>query len=100
MPDSSREQIVKGDSEETMMLLDADIHQRWADDETIVQYLPERYQDDGIVAPELLYRNPGGFLKQDQTPENGNKPGSDLEKIIKDHVEQYDIDYAMFTGNS
>ena len=100
MPNDSQGMIVESDSEKEMMLLDADVHQRWTDDEEIIQHLPKRYQDDGIVVPELLYRNPGGFLKQDETPESGGKPSSDLEKIVTDHVEKHDIDYAMFTGNS
>lgn len=100
MPRSNQGQVVETESEESMMLLDADVHQRWADEKEIIQYLPERYRDSGIVVPELLYQNPGGFLKQDEEPENGGAPASDLEKIVTDHVEKHDIDYAMFTGNS
>ncbi|WP_436348127.1 amidohydrolase family protein [Natronorubrum sp. FCH18a] len=89
-----------GQRDQQLSLLDADVHQRWADDEEIVQYLPERYKDDGLVLPALLYRNPGEFLRQDEITEDGGKPGSDLEKIVTDHLDKYDIDYAMLTGNS
>jgi len=87
-------------SESELTLVDADVHQRWADDEAIAQYLPDRYRDDGLVLPELLYRNPGEFLRQDEKTEDGNKPGTDLQKICDDHLDKHDIDYAMLTGNS
>ncbi|OYR51812.1 amidohydrolase, partial [Halorubrum sp. E3] len=87
-------------SESELTLVDADVHQRWADDEAIAQYLPDRYRDDGLVLPELLYRNPGEFLRQDEKTEDGNKPGTDIQKICDDHLDKHDIDYAMLTGNS
>ena len=86
------------DSELT--LIDADVHQRWADESEVVQYLPERYRDDGLVLPTLLYRNPGGYFRDDEFTDDGGTPGSDLEKIVDDHLDRYGIDYAMFTGNS
>jgi len=85
---------------ELTLLIGADVHQRWADDEAIAQYLPDRYRDDGLVLPELLYRNPGEFLRQDEKTDDGNKPGTDHQKICDDHLDKHDIDYAMLTGNS
>jgi len=87
-------------SKSELTLVDADVHQRWADDEAIAQYLPDRYRDDGLVLPELLYRNPGEFLRQDEKTDDGNKPGTDHQKICDDHLDKHDIDYAMLTGNS
>ncbi|WP_121823559.1 amidohydrolase family protein [Halostella salina] len=87
-------------SSNEISLVDADIHQRWADDEEITQYLPPRYKDDGIVAPTLLYRNPGGFFRQEDVADDGTKPGTDLEKLASTHLDENNIDYGMLTGNS
>ncbi len=87
-------------SESELSLIDCDIHQRWKDEDEFIQYLPEQYKRDGIVTPTLLYRNPGGFLRLDEVTDDGGKPGSDLQKIADDHLDEYDIDYAILTGNS
>lgn len=100
MSQQAQEQDSDVPSEAGLSLVDADIHQRWADDQAIIKYLPDRYKDDGLVLPELLYRNPGEFLRQDEVTETGDKPGTDLEKIADEHLDEFDIDYAMLTGNS
>ena len=86
--------------EESYSLIDADIHNRWYDDEQVTKYLPKRYQKYGIVAPTLLYRNPGGFFRQEDVADNGTKPAADLEQLASEHFDANNIDYGMFTGNS
>ena len=89
-----------GAAEESYSLIDADIHNRWYDDEQVTKYLPKRYQKYGIVAPTLLYRNPGGFFRQEDVADDGTKPAADLEQLASEHFDANNIDYGMFTGNS
>lgn len=81
-------------------LIDCDIHQRWKDEEEVIQYLPDRYKDRGLQSPAILYDNVAEFSRRDAIPDDGGKPGSDLGKMKSHHLNEYDVDYAILTGNS
>lgn len=81
-------------------LIDCDIHQRWQDESEVIQYLPDRYKDRGIQSPAMLYDNVAEFSRRDAIPDDGGKPGSDIEKMRNHHLNEYGVDYAILTGNS
>ena len=94
----SRRNFDKTDGETS--LVDCDIHQRWKDEQEVIQYLPDRYKDRGIQSPEILYDNVAEFSRRDAIPDDGNRPGSDLEKMKNHHLNEYGVDYAILTGDS
>lgn len=93
----------KGTSESKLSVIDCDLHQGYRSREEIAKYLPDRYDYRGINLPTLSYANPGGLAREDSLPDDTNDfeyAGSSYQKIKENHLDKYDIDYAVLTGHS
>ncbi|ODR83387.1 amidohydrolase [Haladaptatus sp. W1] len=93
-------------AEDNYLLIDCDVHNRWADDKVVTERLPEYYRvgdgyagHQGIISPSFLYQNHGGFAQEEVRAEE-EVPGSDLDRIREKHLDEYGIDFAVLTGNS
>ena len=101
MPQNTETNGTAGDGVgRTASLVDCDIHQRWKSPEEIIQYLPPRHRERGVTAPEMLYHNTAGFGREDAIPSDGSDAGSDVALMREQHLEEFDVDYAVLTGNS
>ena len=78
--------------------IDTDIHNAFPD---LLPYLPrvwrDRWSATGMGAG-WNYSNPRGVSRRDVTPPNGAAPASDPLLLIRDHLDRYDLDYAVLTG--
>ncbi len=81
-------------------LIDTDVHNMLGD---LTPYLPrvwqDRWQQVGF-GTGANWSNPRGVHRHDVTPPDGGPPGSDPLFLISDHLDRYDIDYAILTGPS
>jgi uncharacterized protein len=81
------------------MLIDTDVHNDFGD---ITPYLPrvwhERWRRVGTGAGAVHEGNPRGVLRRDAQPPGGGPPASDPVFLLADHLDRYDIDYAILTG--
>jgi predicted TIM-barrel fold metal-dependent hydrolase len=82
----------------SLSLVDTDIHQSWKDEDELVAYLPDHWQDRGIDVPESHWHQPVGYLRDDAHPPNGGLPGSDPEYLIEQHMDEFGVDYGVLTG--
>jgi predicted TIM-barrel fold metal-dependent hydrolase len=87
------------DEDESLSLVDTDVHQTYRREEEIAQYLPPRYENTGVELPGRLYNNPNGVLRGDAAPDDGGQPGSTVENIRAYLLDEYDIDYGILTGD-
>jgi uncharacterized protein len=81
------------------MLIDADVHNEFGD---LTDYLPRVWHDHwrriGTGAGAVHEGNPRGVLRRDAVPPDGGLPASDPAFLVADHLDRYDIDYAILTG--
>src|SRR5215213_1217863 len=81
------------------MLIDTDVHNDFGD---IADYLPrvwrDRWKRVGSGAGSVHEGNPRGVLRRDAQPPDGGPPASDPVFVLTDHLDRYDIDYAVLTG--
>lgn len=79
-------------------IVDTDVHNSLTD---VGEYLPAawraRWEGSGYSVGGL-YHHPRGVPRRDATPPNGGAPASDPKFLIEDHLDRYDIDYAILTG--
>ncbi len=79
-------------------VVDTDVHNSLTG---VVDYLPAawraRWQTSGYDLGGL-YHNPRGVPRRDATPPGGGAPASDPEFLITDHLDRFEIDYAILTG--
>jgi predicted TIM-barrel fold metal-dependent hydrolase len=80
--------------------VDCDIHQTWASPDEVAAYLPDRYRDRGIGVPEILYKNPTGWYRDETVPGDGRPPASSVEELRRHHLDATGIEYGVLTGNS
>lgn len=79
-------------------LVDTDVHQSLPD---LAPYLPPVWRDRWTttgLGTTTGYANPRGVLRRDTIPPNGGLPASDPLFVVSDHLDRYDIDYAVLTG--
>ena len=85
-------------SDRTVRLIDTDVHQSLPG---LHEHLPSpwraRWTAIGLGAGSG-YLNPRGVLRRDTVPPNGGVPASDPGFLVRDHLDRYDIDYAVLTG--
>jgi uncharacterized protein len=85
-------------------VIDCDVHQNLTSIHDLLPYLPEVYREHvlhggyaGIDFPQYPWTHPEGFWRRDAFPENG-PPGSDYELMRRQLLDEYEIDYAVLTG--
>lgn len=81
------------------LLIDTDVHNSFGD---ITAYLPrvwhDRWRRGGVGVGPIHEGNPRGVGRRDARPPRGGAPASDPEFLVTDHLDKYDIDYAILTG--
>jgi len=87
-----------------MPLIDCDVHNAFADMRGELRpFLPRLWQDfadrHGIAVPPAGYVSPVGVQREDARPPGGGIAGSDPAYLLKDHLERYQIDYAILSGS-
>lgn len=88
------------ESGEAPTLIDCDVHQSWASEAEIRRHLPPEFDRYGVNLPNLLYNNPGGVMREDAAPAEGELPGTTPENVAAEHLDPYGIDYAVLTGHA
>jgi predicted TIM-barrel fold metal-dependent hydrolase len=95
-----------GDAESGLSLVDCDLHQSYATDDELVEYLPERYKSRGVVIPELLSRHESSSSRPDSfrgdESATGGYNSADVyagssKEGVKNHLDENGIDYAFLT---
>lgn len=81
-------------------IIDADVHQAWADPSDMTKYLPEYFPKNNFGTVGSPWQSPIGVLRGDAITPEGGRPGSSPEYLIRHHIEPFGIDYAVLTGNS
>jgi predicted TIM-barrel fold metal-dependent hydrolase len=79
-------------------IFDADLHHHYPSWAAILPYLPEQ-----IPAPYFggnPMAGPTGFFREDTTPPRGGLPASDPDFVIEQHLDRYDIEYAILNCGS
>ncbi len=83
-------------------LIDVDVHNELRSDRDLLPYLPEpwhsRVAAGGIGIPHSGYYSPVGTLRKDSVPPGGGIPGSDPEFMVKQLIEEHNVEYAVLTG--
>jgi uncharacterized protein len=86
-------------------MIDCDVHQNLTSINDLLDYLPEVYRERvlhggyaGIDFPSYPWTHPEGFWRRDAFPEDGRPPGSDYDLLRRQLLDEYDIDYAILTG--
>ncbi|SFJ81320.1 amidohydrolase family protein [Amycolatopsis sacchari] len=80
----------------TNLLIDTDVHPHLGD---LSAYLPrvwgERWKRIAMGVGAAHEGNPRGVPRRDAWTPDGRLPGSDPEFMVTDHLDRYDIDYAI-----
>ncbi|QDP95358.1 amidohydrolase [Microlunatus elymi] len=79
-------------------LIDTDVHQALPH---LHDRLPPPWRDRWVavgLGAGTGYLNPRGVLRSDTLPPAGGDPASDPAFLLQDHLDRYDIDYAILTG--
>ena len=83
----------------TYRIFDADLHHQYPSHEALAVYLPEGspppYYGGGTGIP-----NPRGAYRMDAIPPGGGVEGSDPAFVVSDHLDRYDIEYAVLNPGS
>lgn len=93
---SSRASDVDGARE--ISLVDCDVHPRPRDEADLIPYLPKHLQAQGVFHPTGYWSSPVGVEREDARPDDGGPPGSDPETVREQHLDAFDVDYAVLTG--
>jgi predicted TIM-barrel fold metal-dependent hydrolase len=85
-------------------LIDADVHNGLEHARELLPFLPKYWQEEvrtrGLNLPHAGYVSPVGVLREDARPDDSDgAPGSSPAFMVKDHLDRYDIDYAVLTGS-
>ena len=82
------------------LIIDTDVHNAIGD---LTPYLPKvwhsQWKGSGVGIGGMGYFSPVGVSRRDAVPPRGGAPGSDPEFLISDHMDRFDIDYAILTGS-
>jgi len=83
----------------TFRIFDADLHHQFPSGAAIAKYLPEQtttpYYSAGRAVPHV-----DGAFRLDSLPPHGGVPGSDPQFVVTDHLDRYDIEYALLSCGS
>ncbi len=85
-------------TEDSVRLIDTDVHQSlpWLHERLAAPWR-DRWAAVGLGAG-TGYVNPRGVLRRDTTPPAGGIPAGDPGFLLRDHLDRFDIDYAILTG--
>ncbi len=87
----------------SLKLIDADVHNAVAKGSDLLPFLPKYWSYlAGIPRfgiPGHSWHSPTGVFRTDATPPGGGVPGSDPAFTVTDHLDRYQIDYAILTGS-
>jgi uncharacterized protein len=90
--------------EKELEIIDCDVHVRWQAAEELAPYLAEPFRSYLRAGrrPYIYngYFSPIGVRRRDALPPAGGSPGSDPQFTITDHVQRYDLAYAVLMGES
>ncbi|MEU8606951.1 amidohydrolase family protein [Actinoplanes sp. NPDC048791] len=101
--------VLSGPSEETVAkkrtgtLIDTDVHEMIGGAE-FLDYIDEpfrsRIHPDNWMGISIPYSWPttGGLARPDAIPQSGLRAGSDYRLMREQHLDAYDVDYAVLTG--
>ncbi|HYN96771.1 MAG TPA: amidohydrolase family protein [Pilimelia sp.] len=85
-------------------LIDADVHEMIGDPLVFLMHVEEPYRSrlhqDNWKGVSLPYSWPttGGLARPDAIPANGRRAGSDYDLMRRQHLDAYDVSYAVLTG--
>ena len=86
-------------------MIDCDVHQNFRSIHDLLPYMPEVHREHilhggyhGVTFPEYPWTHPEGFLRRDAFPPDGGPAGSDYETLRRQLLDEYDVDYAILTG--
>lgn len=86
---------------EKMKVIDVDVHNE-QNDSDLLPYLAEPWRSrvaaSGIGYSGSGYYSPVGVMKKDAIPPGGGKAGSDPDLMIKQLLEDYNVEYCVLTG--
>jgi predicted TIM-barrel fold metal-dependent hydrolase len=86
---------------EKMKVIDVDVHNE-QNDSDLLPYLAEPWRSrvaaTGIGYSGSGYYSPVGVMKKDAIPPGGGKAGSDPDLMIKQLLEDYNVEYCVLTG--
>ncbi|MCY9698172.1 amidohydrolase family protein [Paenibacillus alginolyticus] len=87
-----------------MKYIDCDVHHNVPDIEAIFPYLPRKYKEQveifGIGIPMQISSLNGGVngRRADSYPSNGKLPGTNLPLMASQHLDPFNIEYGILTG--
>jgi uncharacterized protein len=86
-----------------LRLIDCDVHHSVKAPDDLYPYLPRQYveniKDFGTMLPAVGYTNmPRKGTRGDLWVDDETVPGTDPHLVVKQHLDAYDIDFAILTG--
>jgi predicted TIM-barrel fold metal-dependent hydrolase len=92
---------MKAATDASVSLIDTDVHHVVGN---LTEFMPrvwhEKLRRGGLGGGACHDGNPRGVPRRDATPPGGGAPASDPEFLASDHLDRYDIDYAILTGSA
>ena len=89
-------------NQDNYRIIDTDVHHTIRDWSQLQPYLQEpwrsRVMQAGSRVGGLGYISPAGHRRKDAYPEDGSPPGSDPELLIKQLVQENNVDIVILTG--
>ena len=98
-PTPAQQPAAADDGARKLNLIDTDVHQSMRDGEELKQYLDPYFAQVGVRIPPSVYFSPVGIARHDAKPDDGTPPGSSIELMRAQHLDAYQIDYAILTGS-
>lgn len=83
---------------EKLFIVDCDVHHVPASPKEFDKYLPEGFRNVPRGGPSHGYANPIGVMRRDAVPPGGGSPGSDPETMVKQLLDEYQIDYGILNA--
>ncbi|WP_135548164.1 amidohydrolase family protein [Paenibacillus cymbidii] len=83
-------------------VIDCDVHNQFNHYTDLVPYLKEPWKSRVAslgIHVGFTYTSPIGVMRKDAVPPNGGKPGSSPDYLYKQLIEEYQMEYAILTGD-
>lgn len=87
-----------------MSIIDNDVHQTYTHHSEVARYMPmgpfkDRCLEAGFGYPGGMYYSVAGGVRHDAFPDSG-PPGSSYELMCEQHLNKYDVRYAVLNGGA
>lgn len=85
------------------LLIDTDIHNGMKSNKDLLPYLSKVWHEQWLGQRTGLgqpYYSQVGVLRRDAIPDSGGGSGSDPHFLVKDHMDRFQFDYGILTGQS